>query len=249
VNFTIRAGARSETGTYRENNEDRHYVDPDGRVYIVADGMGGQHGGEQASQLAVDHLARKLKAVDNDQPGDKAAVDAICKAVLDVNHEITVVAKADAQCRNMGTTAVMAVRCGDRLFIAGIGDSRAYHLRAGRIEQLTVDHSIAQALVDAETISPEEARGHRFRNVLWKYLGAKELGRGPDVRVVPLMAGDRFLLASDGLTGVVDDDDLLKIISEHNDPQSAADALVKAALDKDTHDNTTCVVLYVDEAK
>lgn len=249
MKFNIRAGARSETGSYRENNEDRYCVEDDGGLYIVADGMGGQLGGEQASQMAVDLLTEKLKELAEDGRDQKQLVAAIRSAVVDANVEIMALAQVDTDCRNMGTTVVLAWQRGDQLFVAGVGDSRAYHIRDGSIEQLTVDHSIAQALVEAETISPEEAREHRFRNVLWKYLGSKELGEGPEVRVIEPQPGDRFLLASDGLTGVLDDATLAKIVSEHDEPQQAADALVQTALDNDTHDNTTCIALYVEPAE
>src|SRR5438045_8304520 len=116
----------------------------------------------------------------------------------------------DRDLKNMGTTVVLAVwRKAGEMYVTGVGDSRAYLVRDNKIEQLTVDHSLAQALVEAKTISPEEAREHRFRNVLWKYLGTKEVGEGPDIKVIPLLPGDRILLCSDGLTGVVPDDTLL----------------------------------------
>ena len=97
------------------------------------------------------------------------------------------------------------------MYVAGMGDSRVYLIRKGKIEQLTVDHSIAQALVEAKTISAAEARVHRYRNVLWKYLGSAEVGEGPEVKLVPLQAGDRFLLCTDGLSGVVSDEQLAEL--------------------------------------
>src|SRR5208283_6209106 len=132
----------------------------------------------------------------------------------------------------MGTTVVLALwRKGtSEMYIANVGDSRAYLIRDGKIEQLTVDHSLAQALVDNKTISPAEAREHRFRNVLWKYLGTKEVGEGPDVKVVPLRPGDRFLLCTDGLTGPVPDSQLLEFIQAHPDVQECADGLGQLAL-------------------
>src|SRR5205807_6862202 len=129
----------------------------------------------------------------------------------------------DRDLRNMGTTVVMAVWRKDRnMFVTGVGDSRAYLVREGKIEQLTVDHSLAQALVEAKTISAEEAREHRFRNVLWKYLGTKEVGEGPEVKALPVQPGDRILLCTDGLTGVVSDEQLLQCIREQSDVQKCA---------------------------
>src|SRR5205085_9047475 len=97
---------------------------------------------------------------------------------------------------------------GPELFVAGVGDALCYLVRNRKAQQLTVDHSLAQALVEARTISPAEAKDHRFRNVLWKYLGSKEVGEGPEVGVIPLQAGDRFLLCTDGLTGVMPDEQI-----------------------------------------
>src|SRR5262249_30028220 len=120
-------------------------------------------------------------------------------------------------------------------------------IRGNKIEQLTVDHSIAQALVEAKTISVAEARTHKYRNVLWKYLGSKEVGDGPDVKAVPLKVGDRLLLCTDGLTGVVSDDTLLNFIQQEDDPQDCADGLGQLALDSGSRDNVSCIVIHVVE--
>src|SRR5262249_19084212 len=118
-----------------------------------------------------------------------------------------------------------------------------------KIEQLTVDHSIAQALVEAKTISPAEAKVHKYRNVLWKYLGSTEVGDGPEVKVVQLQTGDRFLLCTDGLTGVVPDDQLLNFIRDKSDVQACADGLGQLALEQGSRDNVSCIVIEVAESK
>src|SRR5207248_595948 len=136
-------------------------------------------------------------------------------AIGQANDEIIAMGALDRDLRNMGTTVVLAAwRKGNELFVAGVGDSRAYMIRNGSIEQLTVDHSLAQALVEAKTISAEEAREHRFRNVLWKYLGSKEVGEGPEVKAVAVQSGDKFVLCTDGLTGVVPDDKILECVRD-----------------------------------
>jgi PPM family protein phosphatase len=156
-------------------------------------------------------------------------------------------AALDRELKNMGTTIVVTLwRKGSAiLYVTGMGDSRVYQLRGRKIDQLTVDHSIAQALVEAKTISAAEARTHRYRNVLWKYLGSQEVGEGPDVKVVPIQAGDRFLLATDGLTGVVSDEQLSAFIREKADVQECADGLGQLALDQ----NVSCIVVEVVEVK
>jgi protein phosphatase len=151
----------------------------------------------------------------------------------------------------MGTTIVLALwRKGSPvMFVTGMGDSRVYLVRGGKIEQLTVDHSIAQALVEAKTISAAEARVHRYRNVLWKYLGSAEVGEGPEVKAVQLQAGDRFLLCTDGLSGVVSDEQLLSFVTEHPDAQQCAEGLGQLALDQGSRDNVSVIVIEVNEPK
>jgi protein phosphatase len=186
------------------------------------------------------------RATDNEE-----AKKLIRKAVVQANDEIIAMGALDRDLRNMGTTIVLAVwrKGAGELWIAGVGDSRAYLVRNNRIDQLTVDHSLAQALVEAKTISAEEAKGHRFKNVLWKYLGTKEVGEGPEVKLLPVEPGDRLLLCSDGLSGPVTDDQLLQCIQEHTDVQQCADALGQLALDLGSRDNVSCIVIEVAETK
>jgi serine/threonine protein phosphatase PrpC len=246
--FSLNIGKCSLLGNYRENNEDSVEVKqfPDLVAAIVADGMGGQAAGEIASKKAVEIVPRELrKGLTAGLPAD--GVKAVTrKAIVTANEEIIAMGKLDKDMTNMGTTVVMAVwRKGPELYVAGVGDSRAYLIRGGKIQQLTTDHSLAQALVEAKTISAAEAKEHRFKNVLWKYLGSKEVGEGPDVAVVPIQKGDRFLLCSDGLSGVVTDDQLLAFSQKHADAQQAADAFGQFALDSGSRDNVSTVVIDV----
>ena len=160
-------------------------------------------------------------------------------------------AALDRELKNMGTTIVLSVwrKGSNQMYVAGMGDSRVYLIRGKKIEQLTVDHSIAQALVEAKTISAAEARVHRYRNVLWKYLGSAEVGEGPEVEVVPMQAGDRFLLCTDGLSGVVSDEQLLSFVKEKENVQECADGLGQLALDQGSRDNISCIVVEVVENK
>ena len=135
------------------------------------------------------------------------------------------------------------------MYIAGVGDSRAYLIRRDKIEQLTVDHSLAQALVEAKTLTPEAARRHRFRNVLWKYLGSKEVGERPEVKSVRMRTGDRILLSTDGLHRVVPDDRILRCMGQHADVQKCADALCRLALESGSRGNVSCIVIELVENK
>jgi len=251
--LALNIGKCSLLGNYRENNEDSIEVkqQPDMTVCLVADGMGGQAAGEIASKRAVEVIPRELKkrlpqalSLDDNKT-------TIRRSIVQANEEIMAMAALDRDLKNMGTTVVAAVwRKGSAImYVAGVGDSRAYLIRGNKIEQLTVDHSLAQALVEAKTISAAEAREHRFRNVLWKYLGTKEVGEGPEVKVVQLQAGDRLLLCTDGLSGVVADDKLLSFIREKSDPQECADGLGQLALDSGSRDNVSAILIEVAESK
>jgi serine/threonine protein phosphatase PrpC len=245
--LALNIGKCSQLGNYRENNEDAIEVKqfPDMTICLVADGMGGQNAGEVASRNAVEILPRELKENLVGAMGQDATKSVIRRSIVQANEEIMFMAQHDPNLKQMGTTIVLAVwRKGSAIMhVAGLGDSRVYLIRGKKIEQLTVDHSIAQALVEAKTISAAEARVHRYRNVLWKYLGSNEVGEGPDVKMVQLQAGDRILLCTDGLTGVVPDDRLLSYIKEQVDVQQCADGLVQLALDSGSRDNVSCIVL------
>ncbi|HZU34481.1 MAG TPA: protein phosphatase 2C domain-containing protein [Gemmataceae bacterium] len=249
--LALNIGKCTLLGNYRENNEDAIDVKqfPDLTLCVVADGMGGQAAGEIASKRATEVIPRELK---KNLPRTATADDArqaIRRGVVQANEEIIAMGALDRDLRNMGTTVVLAAwRKGEEMYIAGVGDSRAYLIRGNKIEQLTVDHSLAQALVEAKTISPEEAREHRFRNVLWKYLGTKEVGEGPEVKVLTIQPGDRFVLCTDGLSGVVTDEQLLECVQRFTDMQQCADALGQLALDCNSRDNVSCIVIEVTAA-
>jgi protein phosphatase len=239
-------------GNYRENNEDSIDVKqfPDMTVCLVADGMGGQAAGEVASKRAIEIVPRELKKYLSGVVGNDETKNIIRRAIVQANEEIMAMAALDRELKNMGTTIVLTVwRKGSAvLYVAGMGDSRAYQIRGKKIEQLTVDHSIAQALVEAKTISAAEARTHRYRNVLWKYLGSAEVGEGPEVKAVQVQAGDRYLLCTDGLSGVVSDEQLLNFMKDKADVQECADGLGQLALEAGSRDNVSCIVLEVQES-
>lgn len=246
--FALTLGKCSLLGNYRENNEDALDIKqfPDLTVCIVADGMGGQAAGEIASRKAIEVIPRELRKHLTANLTADAVKQVIRRAIVAANEEIRAMGALDKDMRNMGTTVVLTVwRKGGEMFVAGVGDSRCYLIRGKKIQQLTVDHSLAQALVEANTITAAEAKDHKFRNVLWKYLGSPEVGEGPDVTVVPLAAGDRFLLCTDGLTGPCNDDAILGFVEGQQDMQACAEGLGQFALDSGSRDNVSCIVIEI----
>ena len=241
----VRVGHLSIVGK-RDNNEDACYVDPQQRFFLVADGMGGQSAGERASGLAMEIVPQKLQLVDFSKIGGDQAVKLIDDAVSQANYEIMALGELDGRLKNMGTTIAFWVQAAGTVYAGGVGDSRVYLLRDGKLDQLTTDHSLTQALVDAGTLTLEEAVNHRYRNVLYKYLGCKEGGQGTNPRPVQPKAGDRFLLCSDGVTGGADDATIARLLFEGKDPQATAESIVQAATDGGSKDNITGVVIFVD---
>lgn len=248
--LALNIGKCTLLGNYRENNEDSIEVKqfPDMTLCIVADGMGGQAAGEIASKRAIEVVPRELRKNLTAAANEDQLKQVVRKAVVQANEEIITMGSLDRDLKSMGTTIVLAMwRKGRELYVSNLGDSRAYLVRGGKIEQLTIDHSLAWALVENKTISPEEAKEHRFKNVLWKYLGSKEIGEGPDVKPVILEKGDRILLCSDGLTGPVPDEKILQFVQEHPNVQECADGLGQLALDMGSRDNVSCIVIEVVE--
>jgi PPM family protein phosphatase len=265
----LRAGVVSTVGNYREHNEDNYFVPGrksivDGgssestgemvvsvlepsNLFIVADGMGGQQAGEEASRMAVEIIPRAVsRRLPNDETDPKTIPAVLRDSVAEANQEILGSSGTVTEYSNMGTTVVLALFRKDNVYVAGIGDSRAYRLRDGHLEQLTKDHSLADALLDAGTITPEELQNHKFKNILYLYLGSKDARGGPEeVRVLDVRHNDRFLLASDGLTGVVGDDEIARVLATCDDPQRAAKVLKDQALSNDSRDNVTCLVIHV----
>lgn len=241
----FRVGHLSIVGK-RDNNEDAYVVDPSSRYFLVADGMGGQSAGERASGLATEIVPQKLGQLDFDRATADQTVKLIDEAVSQANYEIMALGELDSKLKNMGTTLAFIVQVAGTLYVGGVGDSRVYLLRSGKLDQLTTDHSLTQALVDAGTLTLEEAANHRYRNVLYRYLGCKEGGQGTNPKQVRPQAGDKYLLCSDGVTGGADDPKLAELLAAGTDPQVTAEAIVQAATDGGSKDNITGVVIFVE---
>lgn len=244
ADYVIHVGCRSAQGK-RTNNEDAFFADAGRHVFLVADGMGGQEQGERASGLAAEIIPRVVhdRLAANGNPGE-----AVRFALHEAHQAIVQAGQKQSASRRMGTTAVLAVEREDQVWVAGIGDSPAILIRGNRVEQLTVDHTVADALARNGTLTSDQAKTSPWRNVLYRFLGCAEMTEDAEVRPFTPEAGDRLVLASDGLSGFISHDDLRDGVGRFQDPQAWADHLVELALDRGSRDNVTCVVVAFDVA-
>jgi protein phosphatase len=241
--FVINVGSHSAQGV-RSNNEDNLAVDMDHHLFVVADGMGGQERGEVASSMAVEIIPRAVQArlAVNDSPQE-----ALLRAMLEANDAIVDSGRIQPEGRRMGTTAVAALHFNGQVYVTNLGDSRAYLIRGSEVRQLTLDHSVAQALVSTGALTPQEARYSPYQHVLHKFLGCSELNGATEVHPYTPLVGDRLLLATDGLTNHVSEDEMRTSAQTIRDPQAWVEHLVHSALNHGSRDNVTGVVIAFDE--
>jgi PPM family protein phosphatase len=235
----LQVGAHSVQGL-RANNEDRFVADPKHNIFLVADGMGGQEAGERASGLAAEIIPRALQKSLAEQEDGTLAVQ---KALDEANQAIIKAGQGQSAHRRMGTTAVLAIQQRDRVYVAGVGDSRAYFIRANQVRQLTLDHTVADALERNGTLTAKQASESPWRHHLYRFLGCAQMTEGADVVPFTPQAGDMLLLGTDGLTNHLTNEDLLALPNECSNPQKMAERLVELALERGSKDNVTCVVV------
>lgn len=213
-------------------------------IFIVADGMGGHAAGEVASEMAVRLISRDLGTV-RGVPDDEVA-ERMRQAIRGANAAIYERTLTEHDKRGMGTTATALVLLPNRFLLGHVGDSRAYRMRDGRFEQLTKDHSYVQEQVDAGLLTPEQARVHPYSNVITRCVGANQ-DVIPDTYSGDLRAGDVVLLASDGLTGMLEDEHIHKILQAPGGPQDWVDAMINDANRRGGLDNITAIIVKIDE--
>ncbi len=239
MDLVIRSVAQSDVGLVRAGNEDSGYAGP--RLLVVADGMGGHAAGEVASAVTVESLA--VLDGPGPAPADTNPADDLTEAIARANSRIRDLVESDPRRSGMGTTVTALLWTGTGFSLAHIGDSRAYLLREDELVQLTRDHTYVQALIDEGRISEQERETHPARSLLLQALGGEDVA--PDLAEVPAQDGDRLLLCSDGLSGVVAAQTIAQVLAEETDPQAAADRLVALAVEGGGPDNITCVVADV----
>jgi serine/threonine protein phosphatase PrpC len=240
MTLALRYAVRSDVGLLREGNEDSAYAGP--RLLAVADGMGGHAAGEVASAVAISALA----GLDGDLPPNELQV-ALAEAVSRANRTLHDMVVADPSIGGMGTTLTAMLWSGNKVALCHIGDSRAYVLSGGEFRQITHDHTLVQSLVDDGRISPDEAATHPQRSLLLRALDGTQEAE-PDLSVIEARAGDRYLLCSDGLSSVVSEDTLHRILATVREPDDAVLQFVELAIKGGGPDNITCIVADVVDA-
>jgi len=231
----------TDTGLKRDHNEDSFWISQELGAAIVSDGMGGHAAGEVASSITVESFkkvvaARLLKATSTDD-----VITILSNSIGLANQEVILAGKSKSAVRTMGATAVCACLRSDTFVVANIGDSRAYLIQSGTITRLTKDDSYVQQLIDSGSISEEEARFHPNKNIVTRYIGSKST-TVPFFSTVHVEAGYRMVLCSDGLTGVVTDEEILGIVSGAGTAETACRMLIDRTLEGGAPDNVTVVV-------
>jgi Serine/threonine protein phosphatase len=239
-------GVNSHKGKVREKNEDYYNIvlDSNGKViaFIIADGMGGHNSGEVASKMAVDCVTSSIKAYIEKVNEDELVSDALVSIIQTANKDIFENAQNCADNFGMGTTLIVAIPKNDIMHIGHVGDSRAYRIRDGKIHKITTDHSYIEELLRNGTINQEEAKIHPKKNLITRALGSEELE--VDYYLSDLRSDDIFVLCTDGLTNMVDDDTIENICNT-NEPQQACDSLIELANDNGGEDNITAIVVKI----
>jgi PPM family protein phosphatase len=238
----LKRGAMTDIGRMRKNNEDRFLSA--GGLAAVADGMGGHRAGEVASAIAMEELATLEHAGPWANPAQ--AGEALRAAYLRANRRIREAAAGNKELDGMGTTMVALLEDGDSVYLANVGDSRAYLLRNGELSQVTVDHTLVQELIDEGRLRPEEAERHPQRSIITRALGV-EAEVEVDLFTYKLQPGDRLLLCSDGLSGVVGEAKIRNVLLRVPNPQDAAERLVTMANEGGGPDNITVMVLDTED--
>ncbi len=255
MTLAVKVAGRTDIGCVRENNEDNFGYDSRHGIFVVCDGMGGQAAGEVASKMAVDVMLRYFREAHNGNgflgngnslTSPSPIARSLANALRLANERIFAAGESELGHLRMGSTAVAAVVRGHSLAIGHVGDSRIYLVRQGSIQQLTQDHSLVMEQVRMGFISREEASTSAMQNVILRALGAEPEVQ-PDVEDLIVMPGDTLLMTSDGLTRLVNDDQILEMIVGSSTLQQACNKLVQAARQNGGDDNITCLLLRIVE--
>ena len=233
----------SDRGKVRDQNEDAFVVDASTGIFLVADGVGGHSAGEIASRIVAQvPPVMLIQRLDVEPKATVSFVkDAIAEAMEDLNEQILMQAELNPMLKGMASTVVLALSRPEGVYVAHLGDSRAYLIRERAMSQLTHDHSLVAKLVEAGEITAEEARGHPSRHVVTRVLGQQD-HVNPGVTFFEPQEGDRLILCSDGLSDMIADEQICQIALTGREAEKACSGLVEAALEAGGRDNVTVIV-------
>lgn len=249
--MNVKAFGLTHVGRQRQHNEDSFLVENDARLFLVADGMGGHAAGEIASRIAVDSISEFILHTKEDEgtwphaydENLKRSTNRLMAAVRLANTRVLEAMRKDARLRGMGTTVVACLADETTVSVAHVGDSRAYLIRDNQLSRITNDHSWVFEQVQAGMLTEAEAEKHPLRNVITRALGGA-LQVSPDAREIEAKSGDVYLLCSDGLTGMVPEDEILRLVNSHDgDLEAACQELIDAANANGGLDNVTAVLV------
>jgi serine/threonine protein phosphatase PrpC len=252
----VRFAGDSNVGMKRAHNEDSFYLPESERLAIVADGMGGHASGEVASRMAVETISGFFKATQEEQQltwpfkmdkGHRYDVNRMITAIKLANLKIHEQAQKDPRCHGMGTTVVSALFIDDALVVGHVGDSRLYRRRDGVLEQLTEDHSLLNDYIKMKHLSPDEIAAFPHKNVIVRALGMKDTVQ-VDVHVDAPRLGDLYLICSDGLSGMIKDEDMSEMAAGEPDLDALCETLISTANKNGGLDNITVVAVRLEEA-
>ncbi len=249
--MTFDAFGLSDVGRRRDSNEDEFLVAPEVGLYAVADGMGGHAAGEVASRLAIETVEASIRGAHEDGPhvSARAATDALRAAVAAANRRICDSMEGHEERRGMGTTLAALLLRGDGAVIGHVGDSRVYLLRDGELHRMTHDHSWVMEQVRMGLLSDDAAQHHPMRNIVTRALGGRA-DVAVDIVLEPVRPGDLFVVCSDGLNSMLEDEAIREIAERHrDDPEACCRALIDAANRRGGEDNVTVVVVRVLEGR
>ena len=246
----VQAAGLTHVGKQRQHNEDSYLVAGDARLFLVADGMGGHAAGEIASRIAVDSISEFIlhtKEDDGTWPHAydehyKRVTNRLVAAVRMANTRVLEAMRKDARLRGMGTTVVACLADEKTMSVAHVGDSRAYLIREGQLSRITNDHSWVFEQVQAGMLTEAEAEKHPLRNVITRALGGA-LQVAPDASEIEIRSGDVYLLCSDGLTGMVPEEEILRVVTSAENLDAACEQLIEAANARGGLDNITAVLV------
>lgn len=234
----------TDTGLVRSENQDAYTTFEAGgfTAAVVCDGMGGTHGGQVASAIAVARFQKEVQAAVRDDMTDEQLRRAVLSSIAGANEAIRREAERSEAYRHMGTTLVCALVRSDTALIANIGDSRAYHINAEGIQQISRDHSVVENMVAKGDITPQEARCHPSRNLITRALGP-DITAKADTFTLPWREGEYILLCTDGLVNTVSDQEMLFEVLHDGDVDGCLEQMVRIALERGAPDNVTAVLI------